>query len=424
MQSVDKLMLEREITALNVTIGFRLSIILFILLPGAIFLSKSKFETTVVASVIIISVMICVFSVFFLKRKIFVRPVGIVGSILDVIVVTILPVIWYLSVGGTSVNPAYMIKGPLYQTALWIILVYNSFAIQQIYIIIVMTGGILGYLGHFAYIFYCGRTLISSSYTLHNLGNGVSPEFVFTMIFGFAAIGIGLIVFSGKMKKTIYLAIKNESVSNQLGRFFSPKVRDELMLLNEQMDSEKGKLQDVAVLFSDVRDFTSYCNDKSPEEIVSFLKEYQTIMVDIIFRNNGTLDKFIGDGIMATFGTPSTGIDDADNAVKTAIEMSSALKELNLKRNNAGLSEIRIGIGIHYGPVIVGSLGSENRLEYTVIGDTVNIASRLESATKKLQKEIIFSEDLKNKISEDIHARSIGLINIRGREKTMRVYSI
>jgi adenylate cyclase len=288
----------------------------------------------------------------------------------------------------------------------------------------VTAGGVLGYLGHLLYLVIHGKLTFANDYIAHNLGSGVSIDFIFYPIFCFTIAGIALVVFSNKMRRTIHSAVRNETISSQLGRFFSPKVRDEIISMNEQVELQGGKLQNVAVLFSDIRNFTRYCENKTPGEIVNFLKEYQTLMVDIIFRHNGTLDKFIGDGIMATFGTPSVSAEDADNAIKAAMEMSSALQAFNKRRIAQGLEEMNIGIGIHYGPVIVGSIGSENRLEYTVIGDTVNTASRLETATKELKREIIFSEELKNNFISTKNSIPIGSIEIRGRQTQMQVYSV
>jgi len=147
-------------------------------------------------------------------------------------------------------------------------------------------------------------------------------------------------------------------------------------------------------------------------------------MIDIIFKHHGMLDKFIGDGIMATFGTPTPSGDDAINSLQAAMEMSLALKNLNERRSADGQKEIRIGIGIHYGPVIAGNIGNENRLEYTVIGDTVNIASRLENATKELRREIVFSEELKARVEKGIPVAPLGTIKIRGRERPISVYTV
>jgi adenylate cyclase len=423
MDGIDRLIFEREISALKVAIAFRLLIWGY---TAAVepFQAKSLLEIVLMELLILCCITISVISLIYFGRRLHVRSFGIVGSVLDVIIVTILPVIWYISVGGASVNPAYMLKGPEYWMFLWLILGYNSFAIQPVYILIVLIGGSLGYLGHFLYLALSGKANFTADYVAHNLGSGININFTLNPMLSFLAIGIGLVIFSIRMKKTIYSAVRNEKVSNQLGRYFSPKVRDEIISLKEEVVSEKGKLQNIAVMFSDIRSFTKYCEDKSPQEVVAFLREYQSIMVEIIFKYNGTLDKFIGDGIMATFGTPTMSPDDADNAINAAKEMSSALNRYNMGRIQAGLGEIKIGIGIHYGQAIVGSIGSENRLEYTVIGDVVNIASRLESATKELKREIVFSEELKNRIGPDIMTTLLGSIEIRGHEKPMQVYSI
>ncbi len=423
MNGIDAQIFKREISSLKAAIVFRL--LSWGYLAGVEpFSAKSLMELVFVELLMLFGITVSIVSLFFFARKRYVRPLGITGSILDVIIVPLQPVIWYLSVGGSAVNPAYMLKGPLYQTFLWLILGYNSFALQPVYILIVLIGGSLGYLGHFAYLVLSGSAMFTTDYIAHNLGGGVDILFILQPLIAYIAIGVGFVIFSMRMKKTIYAAVKNETVSNQLSRFFSPKVKDEIMSLNEQIVSEKGKLQNVAVMFSDIRNFTKYCEDKSPEEIVTFLKEYQSIMVDIIFKHDGTLDKFVGDGIMATFGTPSTSEDDASNAVRAAMEMSSSLRSFNIDRTKSGLEEIRIGIGIHYGQVVVGSIGSGNRLEYTVIGDTVNIASRLETATKELKREIVFSREVKNQIAADIKTTLLGSIEIRGHGKPMQVFSV
>jgi len=423
MNGIEAEIFNREISSLKVAVIFRL--IGWGYLAGIEPISaKSLMELAFVEILMFFGIMISVMSLFFFVRKMHVRPLGIAGSILDVIIVTLQPVIWYFSVGGVAVNPAFMLKGPLYQTFLWLILGYNSFALQPVYIIIVLIGGSLGYIAHFAYLVFSHRAEFTTSYIAHNLGGGVDISSVLQPLIAYIAIGVGFVIFSMRMKGTIYTAVRNEMTSNQLSRFFSPKVRDAIMSLNEQDASEKGKLQDVAVMFTDIRNFTKYCEDKSPDEIVSFLKAYQSIMVEIIFKYNGTLDKFVGDGIMATFGTPSTSEDDASNAVKAAIEMSSSLKNFNIERTNAGLAKIAIGIGIHFGQVVVGTIGSANRLEYTVIGDTVNIASRLEAATKELKREIVFSQEVRDHIAEDIKTVLLGSIEIRGHGIPMQVYSL
>ena len=147
-------------------------------------------------------------------------------------------------------------------------------------------------------------------------------------------------------------------------------------------------------------------------------------MVSIVFAYGGTLDKFTGDGIMATFGTPETKPDDVERAVQTGIAMKRSLQQLNQDRIAGGLAPIRQGIGIHYGEVVVGNIGTEERLEYTVIGDTVNAASRIESACKDLNEDFIISEAVCDNIPDTIQVRRLKEIAVKGKAEPLRVYAV
>jgi adenylate cyclase len=151
-----------------------------------------------------------------------------------------------------------------------------------------------------------------------------------------------------------------------------------------------GVNQNITVLFADVRGFTRLAEHAPPEQVVQLLNYYFSAMSDIIFAHNGTLDKYIGDGLMALFGAPTTTPDDAVNAVVVAIEMQHRIQKLNEDFRAAGLPEVSIGVGLHTGEATVGYIGSERRTEYTAIGDTVNLASRLES--NALGGQILLSE--------------------------------
>jgi len=140
--------------------------------------------------------------------------------------------------------------------------------------------------------------------------------------------------------------------------------------------------QTITILFADIRGFTRISEHAAPEKIVNLLNRYFSAMTDIIFAHGGTLDKYLGDGLMALFGAPTTTPEDASNALNAAVAMQRRLLGINTELRQEGLSEVGVGIGLHTGDVIVGYIGSERRSEYTAIGDAVNTASRLESNAK------------------------------------------
>ncbi len=219
-------------------------------------------------------------------------------------------------------------------------------------------------------------------------------------------------------------ASQEERMNNALGRYFSPEIRDEIKNIELAFDDEKGKEQQVAVLFTDIKDFTNISENLKPEEVVNLLSEYQKRMIKAVFENKGTVDKFIGDAVMATFGTPRSRGNDAQNALNCAREMQVSLRQWNKERQGQNIKEIEHRIGINIGPAIVGNIGSEERVEYTVIGDTVNVASRILEQCKELQKDVLVSEDVYRRLDEKIDAESFEEQNIRGRNGLIKLHSI
>ncbi|MBD3761892.1 GAF domain-containing protein [Sphingomonadaceae bacterium G21617-S1] len=203
-------------------------------------------------------------------------------------------------------------------------------------------------------------------------------------------------------------------VRSTMARYMSKEVADQLLEAGE--DQLTGKDQTVSILFSDVRGFTTIAEQIGARETVAMLNSYFTEMVDVIFEHKGILDKYIGDAIMALFGAPFAGPNDADNAIATANKMMVELKALNLKRTAAGEKPIDIGLGISTGNVIVGNIGSIKRMEYTVIGDSVNLASRLEGANKAYGSKILFSEFTHARLADPKLVREIDLIRVKGRD--------
>ena len=198
----------------------------------------------------------------------------------------------------------------------------------------------------------------------------------------------------------------------------------ENMLASGEMPRFGGERRELTVLFSDIRSFTTFCEKHEAESVVQTLNEYLTAMVDIIFRYQGTLDKFVGDEIMALYGAPLYFPDHALKACETACDMIASLRELQKRWSQNEQGYFQIGIGINTGTVIVGNLGSQQLFDYTVIGDEVNLAARLEGTNKQYWTTIIISESTYKQAKERARARELDLVRVKGKEKPVRIYEL
>ena len=216
---------------------------------------------------------------------------------------------------------------------------------------------------------------------------------------------------------------ERERLKLNFARYVSQHVMDTI-LKSEHVAKLEGERRKITVLFSDIRQFTQLSERLRPEDVVSLLNEYFEVMLDVIFRHQGTLDKFLGDGIMVEFGAPLDDEKQELHAVQTAIGMQRELKKLVMKWEKEGRPKIEIGIGVHTGLAVVGNIGSEKRIEYTAIGDTVNVASRLEQATKLLKKPILISETTYEGIKDTFKALSLGPMILPGRSEAITIYVI
>ena len=211
-------------------------------------------------------------------------------------------------------------------------------------------------------------------------------------------------------------------VKATMARYMSKEVADQLLAGGEA--ELGGKAQIVTILFSDVRHFTTLSEALGARETVALLNEYFAEMVDVVFRYGGILDKYIGDAIMALFGAPFARPGDADNAVAVANGMLLTLRELNRRRFAAGKEPLDVGVGICTGEVIVGNIGSPTRMEYTAIGDSVNLASRLEGANKYYGTKILVSESTLRAMKTATPSREIDLIKVKGKDRPVAVYEV
>jgi adenylate cyclase len=208
---------------------------------------------------------------------------------------------------------------------------------------------------------------------------------------------------------------------NAFERYFPQ--REALQLLAAGGLPKGGERVEVTVMTADIRGFTSISERLAPDRIVEVLNRYFEAMVEIIFANDGTLISFVGDGLWAVFGLPAARPGDADRAVAAARAMGRRLAELNAEGAFAEVGGLRIGIAVHSGEVLAGTIGSDRRQEYTVIGDTVNTAARLEEANKELHTELLVSEATVSRLTSPDGLTPKGEIPIRGRKATLAIYS-
>lgn len=216
---------------------------------------------------------------------------------------------------------------------------------------------------------------------------------------------------------------KTKFLEETLTRYVTKQVVD---LIMEHPDSIilDGEERQSTILFTDIRNFTSIAEKMDPKELVQMLRSYFTLMVDASFKYQGTVDKFIGDSIMVIFGAPTPQPDHALLAVNTALEMQNSMMHFNEQYNNKSFAPIKMGIGINTGNIVVGNIGSKDRLEYTAIGDSVNLASRLEGTNKNYGTNIIISENTYQLIKEEIYCRKLDKVMVKGKEIAINIYEV
>lgn len=242
-----------------------------------------------------------------------------------------------------------------------------------------------------------------------------------------AFLTVGLAVAVWRSRRLVLVAALAERARSNLSRHFSPAVVD--LLSRRDRPFEQVCWQRAAVLFADIRGFTTRCETMAPEETIAFLRQFHSRMEACIFNNGGTLDRIVGDGCLAVFGMPDEGAADARNSLACAFDMLSSIDAWNGERNVAGEFEVRIGIGLHYGNVMLGDVGSDRLMTFTVIGDTVNVASRLEGLSKDLHTPLVASNVLVEAARAEGHAGEMlkrladaGSHTLRGRAHDLAVF--
>jgi adenylate cyclase len=218
------------------------------------------------------------------------------------------------------------------------------------------------------------------------------------------------------------IARRNEQKTRTVFQKYVPKEVIDLYIRNPE-SMLVGKNEVLAVLFSDIRGFTTISERMMPEEIVESLNAYFAAMVDIIVASGGTVDKYMGDCIMALYGAPARHDDDALRAVRAALEMLDSLPRFNAEQKKKRRPSFKVGIGITYGMVTVGNIGSDKKMDYTVIGDMVNLAARLEGLTKTYHEPLLFSDYVRHKVEAVVPCRRVDKVAVKGKRQPVEVYT-
>lgn len=423
MSDVSELLREREIGGLRGALIGRLLVMIALL--GLVFVvAGSKFELIVsiiacAAGIVLAAILNCL-----LAWGRAPTPIGIGAVGFDIAFLAASPIMWLSSVGGPDVMPlSFMLKGGI-SILMLMAIVLNAIALRPLYPALATVGALLVYLGLAVAALSDPRTQLTNDYAEALMGASLSVGLVVSNALFISLVGIITCLITVRARRLTIDGVKLEKASSQLGRYFSPAVRDKISAADSGFLEPGGEEKIVTVLFCDIRDFTRLSETMSPQDVMQLLSDYHSRMVEAVFAFGGTLDKFIGDAVMATFGTPELRPDDAERATNAALAMRQALVELNEERSANGLPLIRHGIGIHAGPAIVGNVGTPERLEYTVIGDTVNVASRIASACKTTGEDILISGAVGAQLGPSTSLRPVELVKLRGKSEPMELFAI
>ncbi len=247
-------------------------------------------------------------------------------------------------------------------------------------------------------------------------------NYIFTSLFG-PLISLCIIPFFTATYKRVFLNREGARLEQLLGHYISDDIKNKI-LKNPGNVELGGKKAEISIMFADIRGFTSLSETHSAEEVSKLLNEYFTEIEPIITKYNGVINKFIGDAVLVIFGEPIQDKHHAENAVRCAYELNKTVKGIQNRWINEGKPKIDIGIAVNTGEVFVGNVGTANRFEYTVIGDAVNIASRIEDYNKIYKTHILISQDTYNKISQIVDVIKIREVTIKGKARKINIYEV
>lgn len=357
-----------------------------------------------------------------LRRRSWVEAVGVLAA---VGCGTFAAIIGYMMwrIFASTAPVALLTKIPVAAAGITMIALM-TLTLRPLHVVIVGVGVAATLVGFYGLAAYDPATTFISNSAEPYLGPAVSTTRLIVELVCVIGATSGAAIAVLFARRTVGEAAVLQRSTDQLSRYFSPEIATSIRTGGDELLRPGGREQEVVVLFSDLAGFTRACAGLSAAQALAMLSEYQERMVAEIFRAGGTLDKFIGDGIMATFGTPAPAADAADRAVRAARGMIASLAELNRDRVARGQPPLTQRIGIHAGSAVVGNVGTHQRLEFTVIGNTVNVASRIEKACKRIGKPAMLSAAVVERLTLAAGLELVGRVALDGQAQPIELYAL
>ncbi|MGB5846899.1 MAG: adenylate/guanylate cyclase domain-containing protein [Ignavibacteriaceae bacterium] len=316
---------------------------------------------------------------------------------------------------ASQYNPATALISP-------IVFFYFLFIILSIFDLDLKLSIFAGFVASAEYLilalFYYNQLTFSGDLAILNM----FPLYVAKSLFLFMA-GVVAGIVSLKIRKNIFSSYhtlqERDNLEKAFGQQVSKEVVDEFIKNNLTITSKE---REATIMFLDIRDFSNFCEGKTPEEINKYQNEVLSFMIDIVKKNRGIVNQILGDGFMATFGAPVEDEKHTDNAVKAANEI---IRQLNFNNEEGKIENTKVGIGIHCGEVVTGNVGTEDRKQYSITGNTVILAARLEQLNKEFNSSVIVSKDVIDNMNiKDIEYRSLGNVTVKGFANPIEVYKL